>query len=173
MHFHLNEAIELLERTPLTLTHLLSGLSEGWLTCNEGNETWNAIEVVGHLIEGEKYNWIPRMKMILTDGENQTFPPFDRLSFVNEIKGKTIQELVKEFHQYREENLATLKMEILNETDFERTGLHPDFGPVRLRELLSTWVIHDLTHISQITRVLAKRYKEDVGPWKKYLGILK
>jgi hypothetical protein len=172
MNFKINKAIELLERTPGTLTHLLVGLSPDWLTCNEGDDTWNVLEVVAHLIECEKVNWIPRINMILTKGESYTFPPFDRFSHLSN-KEKDIEQLLLEFKQYREESLKTLKNKLTGLSDYEQTALHPEFGPVRLRELLSTWAVHDLTHITQITRIMAKRYKEDVGPWANYLGILK
>jgi hypothetical protein len=172
MNFKINEAIELLDRTPETLSHFLTGLSPDWLTCNEGDETWNALEVLAHLIEGEKVNWVPRMNMILLKGESYTFPPFDRFAHLN--KGEeNMEQLLLEFKRCREESLATLKNKLPALTHYEQTANHPEFGPVRLRELLSTWAVHDLTHISQITRIMAKRYKEDVGPWKNYLGILK
>jgi DinB superfamily len=172
MNFKINEAIELLERTPETLSHFLTGLSPGWLSCNEGDKTWNALEVVAHLIEGEKVNWIPRMNMILSKGESYTFPPFDRFAHLNREE-QNLEQLLLEFKRCREESLATLKNKLTPITDYEQTAHHPEFGPVRLRELLSTWAVHDLTHISQITRIMAKRYKEEVGPWKNYLGILK
>jgi hypothetical protein len=172
MNFKTNEAIELLERTPETLSSLLTGLSPDWLTCNEGSGTWNALEVVAHLIEGEKVNWIPRMNMILTKGEDYTFPPFDRFAHLSNNE-KDIKQLLLEFKQCRKENLVKLRSQLSSVTDFEQTARHPEFGPVRLRELLSTWAVHDLTHISQITRNMAKRYKEDVGPWQAYLSILK
>ncbi|WNB91174.1 DinB family protein [Bacillus sp. NEB1478] len=173
MNFKLDEGIELLERTPDTLKSLLSGLSDGWLTCNEGEGTWNALEVVGHLIEAEKVNWIPRIKMILTKGESQTFPDFDRFAHIEQVKGKTIDELLREFKQVRNESLEELRTLITSQTDYELKGTHPVYGTVKLRELLSTWSVHDLTHITQITRVIAKRYHDDVGSWKEYLSILK
>lgn len=172
MNFKINEAIEIMERTPETLSRLLTGLSPGWLTCNEGEDTWNALEVVAHLIEGEKVNWIPRMNMILTKGENYTFPPFDRYAHLSDSEND-IDQLLLEFKKCREESLVRLRSQLDSITDFEQSALHPEFGPVRLRELLSTWAVHDLTHISQITRIMAKRYKEDVGPWQAYLSILK
>jgi DinB superfamily len=172
MNFKINEAIEQLERTPETLSSLLTGLSPDWLTCNEGDGTWNALEVVAHLIEGEKVNWIPRMNMILTKDEDYTFPPFDRFAHLSNSE-KSIELLLLEFKQCREESLAKLKSQLNSVKDFEQSARHPEFGPVRLRELLSTWAVHDLTHISQITRIMAKRYKEDVGPWQAYLSILK
>ncbi|MCM3719026.1 DinB family protein [Fictibacillus phosphorivorans] len=172
MHFKINEAIELLERTPKTLSSLLTGLSPEWLTCSEGEDTWNTIEVVAHLIEGEKVNWFPRMNMILTQGDDYTFPSFDR--FAHLTRNETnIEQLLLEFKHCREESLDKLRNQLKGLKDFEQTARHPEFGPVRLRELLSTWVVHDLTHLSQITRVMAKRYKDDVGPWKNYLGILR
>ncbi|KKB71629.1 MULTISPECIES: DinB family protein [Bacillus] len=172
MNFQLKEAIEILERTPKTLSYMLTGLSNSWINCNEGEATWSAFDVVGHLIEGEKNNWIPRIEMILTKGETETFPPFDRFSQLQQNADKTIKELLSEFVKLRRENVETLRRLIQPHTDFEQTGVHPEFGVVKLREQISTWVAHDLTHISQIARVLAKRYQEDVGPWKAYLRIL-
>lgn len=172
MNFKINEAIELLERTPETLSSLLTGLSPDWLTCNEGDNTWNALEVLAHLIEGEKVNWIPRMNMILTKDEDYTFPPFDRFAHLSNNE-KDIKQLLLEFKQCRKESLLKLRSQLSSVKDFEQSARHPEFGPVRLRELLSTWAVHDLTHISQITRIMAKRYKEDVGPWQAYLSILK
>ncbi|WP_027409329.1 DinB family protein [Anoxybacteroides tepidamans] len=173
MNFNLQEAMEVLERTPRALEYFLSGLSAGWLECNEGEGTWNAKEVIDHLIDAEKTNWIPRLEIILQEEENKTFPVFDRFSHLNEKGNRTIQEKFVEFQQLRTQNLAKLKTLMESEPDLELTGIHPAFGPVKLRELLSTWVVHDLTHIAQIVRVMAKRYKEDVGPWIEYLSILK
>jgi hypothetical protein len=173
MNFNMEEAIEVLERTPRTLASFLSGLSEGWLQCNEGEGTWNASEVIEHLIEGEKTNWIPRLEFILQEGESQPFPPFDRFSH---LKGKTErsnEEKLLEFKTLRAQNITKLKVLIEPELHLELTGSHPAFGQVKLRELLSAWVVHDLTHIAQIVRVMAERYRADVGPWIEYLGILK
>ncbi|MDN5388996.1 DinB family protein [Bacillus sp. LB7] len=172
MNFQLEEAIEILERTPQTLSQLLTGLSSPWISCNEGADTWNAFDVVGHLIEGEKNNWLPRIKMIVTKGATEPFPPFDRFSQLNQNDGKTMEQLLNEFAEIRRANLEALRQIIDPETDFEQTGMHPEFGIVKLREQISTWVAHDLTHILQIARVLAKRYQDDVGPWKAYLRIL-
>ncbi|WP_195258702.1 DinB family protein [Bacillus paralicheniformis] len=172
MNFQLEEAIEILERTPQTLSQLLTGLSSPWISCNEGEDTWNAFDVVGHLIEGEKNNWLPRIKLIVTEGATEPFPPFDRFSQLNQNDGKTMEQLLNKFADIRRANLKTLQQIIDPETDFEQTGMHPEFGIVKLREQISTWVAHDLTHISQIARVLAKRYQDDVGPWKAYLRIL-
>jgi hypothetical protein len=173
MNFNLREAIEILERTPHTLDALLSGLSSEWLNGNEGEGTWNAAEVVDHLIDGEEKNWIPRLKFILQEGESKPFPPFDRFAHLNVSESLSLEEKLEVFKTLRMKNLAMLRGITDLEIYFEKTGLHPAFGPVRVRELISTWAVHDLTHISQISRVLANRYRTDVGPWIEYLGILK
>jgi hypothetical protein len=173
MNFNLQEAIEVLERTPQTLEYFLSGLSHEWLQCNEGEGTWNVSEVVEHLIEAEKNNWIPRLEMILQDGEGIPFPPFNRYSHLTEESESSIEQKLLKFKKIRMQNTNKLKILIQSELHFEKTGIHPEFGAVKVRELLSTWVVHDLSHISQIVRVMAERYREDVGPWKEYLGILK
>ncbi|MFI8684670.1 DinB family protein [Rossellomorea sp. NPDC077527] len=174
MNFTLHEAIEILERTPVTLETFLTGLSKGWLECHEGDGTWNAVQVVDHLIEGEKQNWIPRLKMILQEGESMVFPVFDRHSHLEGgASSRSLDEKLKEFTALRTENIKKLnELLALHENAFDRTGLHPAFGKVTARELISTWVVHDLTHLSQVVRVFSKRYGEDVGPWKEYLGVL-
>ncbi len=173
MDFNIKEALEILERTPYTLDVFLSGLSDGWLQCNEGEGTWNASEVIEHLIEGERNNWIPRIEFILKEGENKPFPPFDRYSHLKDGNETSIEQKLLEFKTIRIENLNKLKLLIQPKLHLELTGSHPEFGVVKVRELLSTWVVHDLTHISQIVRVMAERYRLDVGPWSAYLGILK
>ncbi|MEH7345113.1 DinB family protein [Bacillus sp. JJ1532] len=173
MNFNMKEAIEVLERTPQTLEFFLAGLSEEWLKCNEGEGTWNVSEVIEHLIECEKNNWIPRLEIILQEGVNKPFPPLDRYSHLYKRSEESIEQSLNEFKIVREQNIDKLKALIIPELHLELTGSHPEFGAVKLRELLSTWVVHDLTHISQIVRVMAKRYREDVGPWKEYLSILK
>ncbi len=172
MNLNFMEAIEILERTPQTLENFLSGLSEDWLQCNEGKNTWNVREVVQHLIEAEKNNWIPRLKWIIKEGETQLFPPFERFSHLNDTEVAEINRILLKFKTIREKNIIELKSLIKPEIHFELTGVHPEFGKVKLRELLSTWAVHDLTHIAQIVRIMAERYREDVGPWKEYLGIL-
>ncbi|WP_449539650.1 DinB family protein [Ferdinandcohnia sp. Marseille-Q9671] len=172
MNFNLYEAIEVLERTPQTLEHFLSGISAGWLTCNEGEGTWNASDVIEHFIEGEKNNWIPRLEFILTEGEGKPFPAFDRFSHLKK-ENRSIEEKLLEFKVIRKQNILKLKQLVHTQEFLEVTGYHPAFGIVKVRELLSTWVVHDLTHISQIVRVMAERYRDDVGPWTEYLGILK
>ncbi|MCM3132877.1 DinB family protein [Paenibacillus polysaccharolyticus] len=171
-NFRLHEAIEILERTPQTLGHFLSGLSDGWLHSNEGEGTWNAHEVMEHLIEAEKHNWIPRVQSIVVEGEPQRFPTFDRFSHLKETSERTTEEALQEFSMIRKKSISSLKDIILSNPDLEKTGLHPEFGLVKLRELLSAWVVHDFTHIAQIVRVMAERYRMDVGPWSAYLGIL-
>lgn len=173
MNFNLNEAIEVLERTPQALEALLVGLSDGWLHCNEGEETWNVSEVVGHLIEAEITNWIPRLETILNDGEGKPFPPFDRFAHLNDRSGRTIGQKLQHFRALRAANLVKLRGMVDPTVDLDRTGLHPAFGAVTIRELLSAWVVHDMTHTAQIVRVMAKRYANDVGPYKEYLSILK
>jgi hypothetical protein len=173
MNFNMKEAREILERTPQTLEYFLTGVSEGWIHCNEGEGTWNVNEVIGHLIEGEKNDWIPRLEIILQEGERKPFPAFDRFSHLNDKSGRSLEQKLLEFKTLRTENLSKLKVHIKSEMDLELTGTHPAFGKVKVRELLSTWVVHDLTHIAQIVRVMAERYRADVGPWIEYLGILK
>ncbi|WP_062048973.1 DinB family protein [Bacillus sp. JCM 19034] len=173
MNFQLNEAIEILERTPKTLDSWLVDLSDGWVTCREGEETWNAYEVIGHLIEGEKHDWIPRLELILLKGGKETFPPFDVFAHMKEEKKQTIKDKLAEFTQLRSTNITRLKELVDANSDFQLTGQHPVLGTVTAHQLLSTWVVHDLTHISQIVRVMAERYRDDVGPWKAFLGILK
>lgn len=173
MNVTLKEAIEILERTPQTLESFLSGLSSPWLECKEGDGTWTPTEVIEHLIEGEKTNWIPRLEMILRDGESKPFPPFDRFAHLQASAERSLEQKLQAFKTLRQQNIAKLQELVDPETHFELTGTHPAFGPVKARELLSTWVVHDLTHIAQIVRVMAERYRTDVGPWKEYLGILK
>lgn len=173
MNFAIAEAIEILERTPKMLELFLSGLSKEWLQCNEGEGTWNAVEVIDHLTEGEKTNWLPRLQFILDEGENKSFPPFDRYAHLNGSKDLALEQKLQEFKTIRAQNIAKLQSLINLKLHLERTGLHPELGQVKVRELISTWAVHDLTHISQIMRVMSKRYREDVGPWSAYLGILK
>ncbi|WEG14396.1 DinB family protein [Pullulanibacillus sp. KACC 23026] len=172
MNFKWEEALEVLERTPHALNGLLAGLSDGWLFGNEGDGTWSPYEVIGHLIEAEKTNWWPRLDTILSTDENKAFPPFDRFAHLTKGQEQTIEQKLNDFKQIRSQSVRRLKSLIDPEKHFELTGEHPEFGSVQLRELLATWVVHDLTHISQIVRVMAKRYNDDVGPWKSYLGIL-
>ena len=172
MNFNLTNSIEILERTPQTLISLLSGINNEWIQNNEGEDTWSPFDVIGHLIHGEKPDWIARLEIILSVSETKTFAPFDRFAQFEESKGKTINELLTEFEQLRRQNLALLKSKNITLEDLQRTGIHPAFGTVTLQHLLATWVAHDLGHIAQICRVMAKQYKSEVGPWRAYLPIL-
>lgn len=173
MNFTMEEAIEILERTPQTLEALLTGLSLEWIHSNEGDGTWNATEVIGHLIEGEKNDWITRIKIILNDGEKTTFPKFDMHAHLQESSQKPIEQKLNEFKELRTQKISALRELVDPEVHLKLSGVHPALGVVKLSELLATWVVHDLTHIAQIVRVMAERYRDDVGPWIQYLGILK
>lgn len=168
MDYSVEKACEILERTPVILRSLLSGLSPDWIICNEGPDTFSPYDVIGHLIHGEKTDWVVRAKHILAVGTASPFEPWDRFAQFENSKGKTLEQLLNEFELLREENINWLKSVSLNEADLEKRGEHPVLGEVTLRNLLSTWVVHDLTHIAQITRVMAKQYKEEIGPWKDF-----
>ncbi|CAN5266251.1 hypothetical protein BH11BAC5_BH11BAC5_27930 [soil metagenome] len=172
MHFSLSKSLEILERTPDVLIAMLQNLSEEWTSINEGGETWSVYEIVGHLIHGEKTDWIPRMEIILSDKPGKAFEPFDRFAHSNNSTEKTLNGLLAEFKSIRQINIEVLKSKQLTEQDLQLTGVHPDFGDVTLSQLISTWTIHDLNHLSQITRVMAKQYKDEVGPWTAFLRIL-
>jgi len=172
MKFKLDRSIEILERTPAVLQTLLQGLHDEWTTNNEGPETFSPYDVIGHLIHGEKTDWRDRTMMILEHGESKTFIPYDRFAQFEESKRKSLEQLLKEFEELRKENLNWLRSLNLTETDFDKKGIHPSLGQVTLRQLLSTWVIHDLTHIAQVSRVMAKQYKEEMGPWVEYFRIM-
>ena len=171
MEFSLPEGISILERTPKVLEEMLLGLSENWTHANEGVETWSTFDVLGHLIHGERTDWIVRTKIILNEGDKY-FEIFDRFAQFKESKGKSLEELLAEFKELRSSNLKELSSLNITEGDLNKTGIHPEFGEVTLKQLLSTWVTHDLGHIAQISRVLAKQYKEEVGLWTKYISIL-
>ncbi|MEQ6165682.1 DinB family protein [Ekhidna sp. MALMAid0563] len=173
MKFSLEKSIHILERTPAVLKTLLKNLSEDWTAPNEGPDTWSPYDVVGHLIHGEKTDWIPRAKIILEQGESQPFTPFDRFAQFEESKGKTLNQLLDEFESHRTDNIKTLKALNITEADLTKTGIHPEFGAVTLENLLAAWVVHDLGHIHQISRVMAKQYTNEVGPWTQYMGVLK
>jgi hypothetical protein len=169
--FRLEEALAVLERTPQVIASLLHGLPSSWLDVAEGPDTWSLRVIVGHLIHGERTDWIPRARMILNRGESATFEPFDRFWQLHAAPSSIENDLAS-FARLRAENLVTLAGFRLGGNDLARRGRHPDFGPVTLGELLATWVAHDLGHIAQIARVMAKRYTTDVGPWKAYLPVL-
>jgi DinB superfamily len=171
MH-NLQDTVALLARTPAALSALLRDLPELWTLRNEGEKTWSAFDVVGHLNHCELTDWMPRVKMILQFGEAQTFEPFDRSGHEKAIKGKSLRQLLDEFARLRAANLEELQKLNLRAEDLERRGRHPAFGTVTLSALLATWAAHDLTHVHQISRVMAHQYREAVGPWSVYLGVL-
>ena len=168
----LQQTTSLLIRTPATLDVLLRDLPDAWTLRNEGEGTWSAFDVVGHLIAGERRDWMPRAKTILQFGETRAFEPFDRLAQKRESQGKSLSQLLDEFSRLRSENLRELRALNLGPEDLERRGMHPSLGIVTLSELLATWAAHDLTHLHQISRLMAHQYREAVGPWNKYLGVL-
>jgi hypothetical protein len=172
MEHNLPHTIALLARTPATLDTLLRDLPETWTLQNEGEDTWSAFGVVAHLIYGERTDWMPRARIMLQFGETRTFEPFDRAGHVQESQGKSLAQLLDEFSRLRSESLAELRALNLRQEDLTRRGRHPAFGVVTLSELLATWAVHDLTHLHQISRVMAHQYRQAVGPWSAYLGVL-
>ena len=172
MNFTFKKSIEILERTPQVLTTMLDNISADWTSNNEGGETWSVYDIIGHLIYGEKTDWIPRTEIILSDNPDKKFELFDRFAQFRESKGKSLKQLLDEFEQLRIKNIECLRSKNITAPDLEETGIHPAFGEVSLSQLLSTWVVHDLNHIAQIARVMANQYKADVGPWTAYLKIL-
>ena len=173
MNFDLKKSIEILERTPQVYNTLLANLEFGWDTINEGSETWSAYDILGHLIHGEKTDWIPRARIILSDKTDKNFIPFDRFAQFKDSEGKTTEQLLEEFRILRNQNLEELKSWNLNDQLLNKTGIHPNLGEVTLRQLIATWTIHDVGHLHQLSRVMVKHYAEDVGPWAQYSGILK
>jgi DinB superfamily len=169
--FDLKEAIAILERTPAVLQHLLDGLTDSWIKNNEGGQTWSPYDIVGHLIHGEKTDWISRTKIILDDNA-QPFAEFDRFAQFKESQGKSLTQLLDGFKDLRKKNLAVLGEMKITDADLPKTGRHPELGTVTLRQLLASWVAHDLGHIRQITRVMAKQYKNEIGPWERYLPVV-
>jgi hypothetical protein len=169
---NLEHTFALLARTPAALDALLRDLPDVWSNRNEGNNSWSAVDIVGHLIHGERTDWLARARMVLRHGEAQTFEPFDRLGHTRDSQGKPLAQLLDEFAHLRSDNLAELRALTLRPEDLERRGRHPVFGPVTLSELLATWAVHDLTHLHQLSRVMAHQYRDAVGPWSQYLGVL-
>ena len=172
MEFQLDSAKEVLRRTPATLNSLLRQLPDKWVVANEGPDSWSPFDVVGHLIHGEEADWIPRAKVILEFGESRPFEPFDRFAMLEKSRGKSLDELLDRFGRLRAESLQELERMNLTPEMLLKRGLHPELGVVTLGQLLSTWVVHDLGHIGQTARVMAKQYGEAVGPWRAYLPIL-
>jgi DinB superfamily len=172
MQHNLDETIALLVRTPAALNTLLRDLPEAWTSKNEGENTWTVFDVIGHLIHGERTDWMPRVRRVLHSGESQAFEPFDRLAQFRESQGKVLPELLDEFTRLRSQNLNELSSLGLRADDMTRRGRHPSLGVVTLSELLATWAAHDLTHLHQISRIMAYQYRDAVGPWIRYLGVL-
>lgn len=172
MGFNYKKSLEILYRTPDVLEQLLSGLSLDWYSHNEGENTWSPYDILGHLIHGEKTDWLERTEIILSTAADKTFIPFDRFAQMGGSNEKPMATLLQEFRELRFANLAKLKLLQIADKDLEKTGIHPELGEVSLQQLLASWVVHDLGHIAQISRVMAKQYKEEVGPWIAYLGIL-
>ncbi len=170
--FELAAAMELLRRTPQTLDAMLRGLSDNWLMHNEGGESWTPYDIVGHMVHGERADWIARARRILDHGESVPFDKFNRTAMFTESKGKTLAQLLDEFTLLRRDNLAQVESWNLGATEFALTGTHPALGRVTLRQLFSTWAVHDLSHVAQICRVMAKQYRAEVGPWQEYLTLL-
>jgi hypothetical protein len=167
----LAEATAVLTRTPTILNTLLRGLPSVWVHSNEGKDSWNAFDIVGHLIVGERTDWMPRVRIVLENGEARPFDPFDRFAQL-ESQDKPMEQLLDDFARLRTENLAALRALNLQPGDLTRRGRHPALGVVTLSELLATWVVHDLTHMHQLSRVMAHQYRDAVGPWSAYLGVL-
>ena len=170
--FHIAEAAAVLARTPATLDALLRGLPALWLRGNQGDATWSPYDILGHLIVAERTDWMPRVQILLDHGEARPFDPFDRFAQSKESQGKSLDQLLDEFAALRTNNLSALEALHLQTQDLSRRGTHPAFGSVTLSELLATWTVHDLTHLHQLSRVMAHQYRDAVGPWSAYLGVL-
>lgn len=172
MPHDLENTVALLARTPVTLNALIRGLPDTWIFCNEGGNTWTVAQVIGHLIHGERVDWVPRVRTILESGEKQTFAPFDREGFERESKNQSLTQMLDEFAELRAQNLGELRALNIHPEQLALRGRHPSLGQVTLSELLATWAVHDLTHLHQISRIMAYQYRDIVGPWSKYLGVL-
>jgi uncharacterized damage-inducible protein DinB len=172
MDFAFADAVPILRATPAVLKAWLSGLPHSWIAGNEGGETWSPYDIVGHLIHGERTDWMPRVELLLAHGESRPFVPFDRFAQFRDSRGKSLPELLDTFADLRRENIARLESLRLKTTDLDRRGLHPELGPVTLGQLLATWAAHDLNHLGQIARVMGRQYTQAVGPWLEYLPLL-
>jgi hypothetical protein len=171
MSFNLADAMAVLERTPSTLATLLRTLPDVWVLAREGPGTWSPYEVIGHLIHGERTDWMPRVRHILA-GTGEPFEPFDRYAQLAERRGTSLEQVLATLAELRARNLAELRALELGDADMTRRGQHPELGEVTLGQLLATWVVHDMDHVGQIARTMAKVYADDVGPWSAYLSIL-
>lgn len=172
MEFDLEQGMAILEHTPRVLRAMLADLAPAWTDATEGPETWSPYVIVGHLIHGERTDWIPRARIILAQGVDRRFTPYDRFAQFRDSQGKSLGELLDEFARLRADNVATLAAWRLTDAQLVLEGEHPEFGAVTLRQMLATWVAHDLSHVAQATRVMAKQYREEVGPWRAYLPIM-
>lgn len=172
MKFQIEQAIEILAQTPVTVKSLLGNLSDDWIENDANSEIWSPFDIVGHLIHGEETDWIPRAEIILAQGENPTFEPFDRFAQFETSKGKNLNELLETFAGLRTKSLETLREMNLTAEKLKLKGMHPELGEVTLEQLIATWAVHDLTHIKQLVTVLASKYAENVGVWRQYLSIL-
>ena len=172
MNFQIEKAVEILSQTPYTLSRMLDGLSSEWTQSFGDTENWSPYDVIGHLIHGEENDWIPRAEIILAQGDDRTFVPFDRLAQFKKSKGKTLSDLLTEFAHLRNANIERLVSWQLTSDQLALKGTHPELGLVTLKQLLATWVVHDLNHIRQIVTYMAAKYADNVGPWKAYLSIL-
>lgn len=172
MDYQLADGIAVLERTPGVLRAMLTGLPTGWIDATEGSDTWSPYVIIGHLIHGERDDWVTRARIVLAQGESRRFAPYDRFAQFRESAGKTLGVLLDEFEALRVENLRTVRAWNLRDEQFALIGEHPAFGAVSLRQLLATWTAHDLGHIAQIARVMAKQYRDAVGPWREYLPVM-
>ena len=170
--FVTEEAVAMLARTPATLDALLRGLPDGWIVAHAGGDTWSPVDIIGHLIHGERTDWIPRARIVLEHGEARAFDTFDRFAQLAVSEGRTLASLLDEFATLRQKNLRELAALHLTDADLDRRGRHPELGPVTLRQRLATWVAHDLDHVVQISRVLARQYSDEVGPWRAYLRVV-
>ena len=172
MNFALETGVAVLQRTPATLRTFLDGLPPDWTAATEGPETWSPYDIVGHLIHGERTDWIPRARIILEQGAHRRFEPYDRFAQFRESRGKSLGDLLDEFARLRSENLVTLAGWQLTEEQLALEGEHPELGSVTMRQLLATWVAHDLGHVVQVARVMAKQYRDAIGPWRAYLTVM-
>jgi hypothetical protein len=172
MEHDLTDTVALLSRTPAALKALLLDLPDTWINQNEGDGTWSVFDVVGHLIHGERTDWMPRVERILRYGQTRAFDPFDRIAQERESLGKSFEDLLEEFSRLRSQNLNDLNNMKLVSADLEKQGRHPSLGIVTLSQLLATWAAHDMTHLHQISRIMAHQYREAVGPWSAYLGVM-